>query len=80
MKLVGAWVCLQDSAVAPFTGAWIEIKMAGVDDLDPLVAPFTGAWIEISSKMIPLSKNPNVAPFTGAWIEIPGTLPDRMFR
>ena len=34
--------------VAPFTGAWIEIKgqLTG-DALNALVAPFTGAWIEI---------------------------------
>ena len=34
-------------AVAPFTGAWIEI--GGLSDCTyPLgVAPFTGAWIEI---------------------------------
>ena len=33
--------------VAPFTGAWIEIKHAGTNDRKTRVAPFTGAWIEI---------------------------------
>ena len=35
-------------AVAPFTGAWIEI-MAGIfhEDSRRNVAPFTGAWIEM---------------------------------
>ena len=34
--------------VAPFVGAWIEIKLRwpGVEALN--VAPFVGAWIEIS--------------------------------
>ena len=36
------------NTVAPFTGAWIEIKsgMNMLKDRDN-VAPFTGAWIEI---------------------------------
>ena len=55
--------------VAPFTGAWIEIK---IDEKSPClmtVAPFTGAWIEIGTANV---RDPNiaVAPFTGAWIEI----------
>ena len=39
--------------VAPFTGAWIEIPLAG-HHLVPcaVVAPFTGAWIEIILKEI----------------------------
>ena len=40
-------------AVAPFTGAWIEMK--NVIKYRPflIVAPFTGAWIEI---LIPVTK------------------------
>ena len=34
-------------AVAPFTGAWIEIIRTALERGRPLVAPFTGAWIEI---------------------------------
>ena len=36
-------------AVAPFTGAWIEIYDAirYIKHPTPRVAPFTGAWIEI---------------------------------
>ena len=38
-------------AVAPFTGAWIEILHgARRSDLYAGVAPFTGAWIEISDR------------------------------
>ena len=36
-------------AVAPFTGAWIEITAADEhQDQEDEVAPFTGAWIEIA--------------------------------
>ncbi|CQR53524.1 hypothetical protein PRIO_1416 [Paenibacillus riograndensis SBR5] len=34
-------------AVAPYTGAWIEISSAASTIVDGLVAPYTGAWIEI---------------------------------
>ena len=34
-------------AVAPFTGAWIEIVQIVQHQLGELGAPFTGAWIEI---------------------------------
>ena len=34
-------------AVAPFTGAWIEIFMYVLRNFFVIVAPFTGAWIEI---------------------------------
>ena len=56
-------------AVAPFTGAWIEIGSCKGQRSPDTVAPFTGAWIEIS----PPCTGPwscRVAPFTGAWIEI----------
>ena len=33
--------------VAPFTGAWIEMELAGLEDGPEIVAPFTGAWIEM---------------------------------
>ena len=33
--------------VAPFTGAWIEIKGTIFPLKSVSVAPFTGAWIEI---------------------------------
>ena len=37
-------------AVAPFTGAWIEImNLIELNDMYLHVAPFTGAWIEIAS-------------------------------
>ena len=33
--------------VAPFTGAWIEIKLDRYSKSRQHVAPFTGAWIEM---------------------------------
>ena len=56
-------------AVAPFTGAWIEIPAMGAHFRPYIVAPFTGAWIEITVTCRPGTNMP-VAPFTGAWIEI----------
>ena len=37
------------SRVAPFTGAWIEIKYSVYNIIYSKVAPFTGAWIEINN-------------------------------
>ena len=61
--------------VAPFTGAWIEIRHANWDEYILAVAPFTGAWIEMIQSRHSL-KAKSVAPFTGAWIEIDQTLLD----
>ncbi len=36
--------------VAPFTGAWIEIRVLALGGPKHPVAPFTGAWIEIDSE------------------------------
>ena len=36
-----------DFTVAPYTGAWIEIIMMCVCNINNTVAPYTGAWIEI---------------------------------
>mgnify|MGYP006874525522 CR=1 FL=1 len=55
--------------VAPFTGAWIEIRRRRRGRTSRPVAPFTGAWIEIPSPYRGMPAAP-VAPFTGAWIEI----------
>ena len=55
--------------VAPFAGAWIEIKKNITKRWEHLVAPFAGAWIEIIQS-IGQPRNPYVAPFAGAWIEI----------
>ena len=35
-------------AVAPFTGAWVEIRDTDAPQLSHTVAPFTGAWVEIA--------------------------------
>ena len=55
--------------VAPFAGAWIEIKMNEYYCGITTVAPFAGAWIEINLYGINVTQN-KVAPFAGAWIEI----------
>jgi len=34
-------------AVAPFTGAWIEMTCSAGVRASSVVAPFTGAWIEM---------------------------------
>ena len=36
------------SSVAPFAGAWIEIRRSPSFSRNTLVAPFAGAWIEMS--------------------------------
>ena len=56
--------------VAPFTGAWIEIRRGDNYLWLSLVAPFTGAWIEILRFSAVSSLKYRVAPFTGAWIEM----------
>ena len=55
--------------VAPFMGAWIEIRMGFYTFTIRNVAPFMGAWIEIKIKL-ELTRYIKVAPFMGAWIEI----------
>ena len=57
------------TTVAPFTGAWIEIRLSNTRPIDSKVAPFTGAWIEILP-WFEAVQDFKVAPFTGAWIEI----------
>ena len=42
--------CTQPPAVAPRTGAWIEIGVFHAVDVFSAVAPRTGAWIEIIIK------------------------------
>ena len=56
-------------AVAPFAGAWIEIKYHLRYTNVLYVAPFAGAWIEILDTCKGIVEA-NVAPFAGAWIEI----------
>ena len=55
--------------VAPYTGAWIEIKIKLRKLRKNRVAPYTGAWIEMP-KDGRITEAPVVAPYTGAWIEI----------
>ena len=55
--------------VAPFAGAWIEIKYVIGYFSRHIVAPFAGAWIEMLNG-VPISSAVVVAPFAGAWIEM----------
>ena len=57
------------SKVAPFMGAWIEIRNYSAYLDRRLVAPFMGAWIEIRFMDYMVIAD-YVAPFMGAWIEI----------
>ena len=55
---MGAWIEIRaasdisdDDIVAPFMGAWIEIRWNPNGRTDVrIVAPFMGAWIEIEPK------------------------------
>ena len=60
--------------VAPFAGAWIEIRLKVMMNQREIVAPFAGAWIEIISGYDCFSTD-IVAPFAGAWIEIQNSFP-----
>ena len=57
------------SNVAPYTGAWIEIRKSIYRKRERIVAPYTGAGIEINRATY-CSDECRVAPYTGAWIEI----------
>ena len=51
LKSVDGRIPFDRTVVAPFTGAWIEIKsVQGGITAGGWVAPFTGAWIEIASQ------------------------------
>ena len=47
MKYSGVLGLCHIDGVAPFTGAWIEMRISGTTAQIRQVAPFTGAWIEI---------------------------------
>ena len=48
MKCPKATKAVKTEKVAPFAGAWIEIRMKRMSVLFNDVAPFAGAWIEIA--------------------------------
>ncbi|WP_404351908.1 hypothetical protein [Caproicibacterium sp. XB2] len=62
---------IKTDMVAPYTGAWIEIRYIRSAGRRARVAPYTGAWIEIAKESSCNSSFNTVAPYTGAWIEIP---------
>ena len=47
LKCIQSNVPIRGGHVAPFAGAWIEIRMWHRARLPASVAPFAGAWIEI---------------------------------
>ena len=54
MKLTGCTRSVERKLVAPFTGAWIEIRINNRrNTVGKKVAPFTGAWIEIRNSACP---------------------------
>ena len=52
LKYGGQRFGLSSSGVAPFTGAWIEIRRFSPQRTSFSVAPFTGAWIEIMKYLL----------------------------
>ena len=50
LKLLWRWKILRGNTVAPYTGAWIEIRSQYPHRRSGLVAPYTGAWIEIQQQ------------------------------
>ena len=69
LKSLDAQLVGKSLLVAPFAGAWIEIRREQKPRKVKGVAPFAGAWIEIVC--ITSTDYPGeVAPFAGAWIEI----------
>ena len=58
----------QGGSVAPFAGAWIEIRILIKYTSCIIVAPFAEAWIEIVEITDEYSEKA-VAPFAGARIE-----------
>ena len=59
---------MDNNAVAPHAGAWIETRKWILSRMNPKVAPHAGAWIETHLHLFKLNFN-NVAPHAGAWIE-----------
>ena len=67
--MVNYKISLPAEMVAPYVGAWIEIRKPLSYSLLLEVAPYVGAWIEILN-LTKLSDLEGVAPYVGAWIEI----------
>ena len=59
---------MDNNAVAPHAGAWIETPIQFLTAHRSSVAPHAGAWIETHySQLMPMGLE--VAPHAGAWIE-----------
>ena len=48
LKFICDGKLIDPNGVAPYVGAWIEIKVKGHSTCPGFVAPYVGAWIEIS--------------------------------
>ena len=59
----------RSSIVAPFAGAWIEIKVKGHDGNSLKSLPSRERGLKFQKSYIPVHMT-IVAPFAGAWIEI----------
>ena len=67
------------AAVAPFTGAWIEIRWSPRPSPLWCVAPFTGAWIEIGRRQ-PLPECQGSRPCRERGVETVNPAPPRCGR
>ena len=56
-------------SVAPYAGAWIEIKLNDIINWMRAVAPYAGAWIEMTLEIFVVVRE-SVGPDAGAGIEI----------
>ena len=68
-----AIIALQDN-VAPFAGAWIEIRVYRLPCGEPTSLPSRERGLKSVSRIISHSLF-TVAPFAGAWIEMPASAP-----
>ena len=50
MKFAEEYGKVIENVVAPFAGAWIEIKLPEQMRQKLIVAPFAGAWIEMGRR------------------------------
>ncbi|ETI70727.1 cytoplasmic protein [Neobacillus vireti LMG 21834] len=69
MKYNDSALIVEKLDVAPYMGAWIEIRCWRSGGQIDVVAPYMGAWIEIVSTVNTFRPG-TVAPYMGAWIEI----------
>ena len=59
---------LQEIAVTPYVGVWIETKLVHPDRMCVQVTPYVGVWIETYSPVFARASI-CVTPYVGVWIE-----------